>query len=439
MSVEAVVEELKREFAAFKTANDNRLQEIEEHGSVAPELQAKVDEANSNISTLQERLKEESDKSEERIRTLEDQMNRGHIGGRGFRVDNESLERYANWQTGVDVRNKRRGLAEPVEPQDIDPEQVRTYRRDFFNWIRTGQPTNEMSVGSDPDGGYWVDPDTTGRIVAFINETSPVRRLASVQPISTDALEGEVDLASAADGWVGETESRPETSTPTVAEWRIPLREQYANPFLTQRIIDFANRDVEAWLENKVRQVFARSEATAFVTGDGAKRPRGFTTYSDGTPGNTVATWPFVEQVASGAAAALTADGLINLAFSMKSAHARSATFGMRRDTERQVRELKDGNGAYLWQPDFTQRSQGLVLGSPVAEMADMPAVAAAALAIVFANFAEAYQIVDSTIGLRVVRDNVTTPGKVKLYTTRYVGGDLVNFEAIKIQDIAAS
>lgn len=437
MTIEAVVEEIRRETSALRNLIEKRDSEVAQFGEESRSTRAALDAANTTIDHLQARLQEEADQTGRRLEELENRLNRDRMGGRGHQLSDETRMGYANWLTHVHNRHH-----DPFEPSDIgeaEVEEVRAYRQAFNRYLGTGQVSNEMSVGSDPDGGYWVDPDMSGRLVSFIYETSSLRGLASEQTVTGDALEGEVDLGEASDGWVGETEVRGETNTPQIAEWRIPLREQYAQPYLTQRVIDFANRDVAAWLEGKVRRKLSRSEATASVSGDGAKRPRGFLTYEAGTPGSTVATWPFIEQVASGAAAAITPDGLINLVFALKSEYASNAVMGMRRDTERQIRELKTGDGAYIWQPDFTARSQARVLGLPVREMPDMPAVAASALPIVVADFGEAYQFVDSPIGVRVLRDNVTTKGKVKLYTTRYVGGDVINFEAIKLMVVSAS
>ena len=47
-------------------------------------------------------------------------------------------------------------------------------------------------------------------------------------------------------------------------------------------------------------------------------------------------------------------------------------------------------------------------------------------------------QIVDRG-GIRVLRDPFTTKGRVKFYTTKRVGGDVVNFEAVKLLRFAAA
>ena len=67
---------------------------------------------------------------------------------------------------------------------------------------------------------------------------------------------------------------------------------------------------------------------------------------------------------------------------------------------------------------------------------ADMPVVAANALAMAYGDFKKGYTIVDR-IGMRVIRDEVTSKPFVKFYTIKRTGGDVVTEEAIKIQKIA--
>jgi HK97 family phage major capsid protein len=110
-----------------------------------------------------------------------------------------------------------------------------------------------------------------------------MRAYASIQVISTDALEGLYDLNEASSGWVGETESRTETNTPQIGKWRIPVHELYAKPKATQKLLDDASINMEAWLAGKVAEKFARDESTAFVSGNGINKPRGFLTYTSGT------------------------------------------------------------------------------------------------------------------------------------------------------------
>lgn len=68
----------------------------------------------------------------------------------------------------------------------------------------------------------------------------------------------------------------------------------------------------------------------------------------------------------------------------------------------------------------------------------DMPAIAANSLSLAFGDFGETYTIVDRT-GIRLLRDPYTDKPNVKFYTTKRVGGDVVNFDAIKLMRFSAS
>jgi hypothetical protein len=96
------------------------------------------------------------------------------------------------------------------QPIVLDSKGYDEYKAAFDRFLRnnermlTPDEVKTLSVGSDPDGGYLVTPDTTGRMVKKVYETSPIRQIASVQPISTDALEGMEDLGEGGVGYAGE-------------------------------------------------------------------------------------------------------------------------------------------------------------------------------------------------------------------------------------------
>src|SRR5437764_405997 len=77
-------------------------------------------------------------------------------------------------------------------------------------------------------------------------ETSPIRQLASVITIGTDTYEVITDNDQASFSWVGETQSRSETSTPTLGKLVITVNEMAAKPKITQKMLDDASIDVEA-------------------------------------------------------------------------------------------------------------------------------------------------------------------------------------------------
>jgi len=246
---------------------------------------------------------------------------------------------------------------------------------------------------------------------------------------------------AASGGWVGEKQSRGNTDEADIGKWRIPVHEQFAQPRATQKLLDDANVSVESWMNGKVVDIMSRTENTAFVTGSGVLKPRGFLTYSHGAPSKS--DYEKIEQVASGKAGDFTAsnpgDKLIKLTFRLKAAYRANAKWVMSRFTFEEARKLKDGQGNYLWLPDFSSNpTMGRLLGFPIVEAEDMPQMAADSLSIAFGDFKKGYQIVDRT-GFRVLRDPYTDKPNIKLYTTKRVGGDVADFDAIKLMKFAAT
>jgi len=79
------------------------------------------------------------------------------------------------------------------------------------------------------------------------------------------------------------------------------------------------------------------------------------------------------------------------------------------------------------------------ILGFNAVEGEDMPDIGAGAFPVAFGDFKEGYLIVD-LVGLRMtVDDNITTPGQVKFYLRKRVGGKLLNDDAIKVIKVSAT
>lgn len=326
-------------------------------------------------------------------------------------------------------------------PVSID--EMRAYNKQFGQFMRRGigdtwgdVERKTMSVGSDPDGGYFVTPDLSGRIISRIYETSEMRSISSVQSIASDALEGVIDREEVGFGWVGETQARPATSTPTTGKWRIPVFEMYAMPEATQQLLDDTGVNVEAWLAGKVADKFTRVENAAFVNGNGVSQPRGILTYAfaaqaDGTRADQ--TFEFVATGTSGGfgTAPNGSDKLVDLVHKLKTAYRRNARWVMSRATVGEVRKLKDADGNYLWLPNMTANQPASLLGYAVSEFEDFPAIGADSYSIGFGDFREAYQIVDRQ-GIRTLRDPYTNKPFIRFYTTRRVGGGALQFDCVK-------
>ncbi len=388
------VNNLGNAWESFKQVNNARLNEIERKGSADPLYQEHLAKINHSLNNYKQR-----------VDMIETAVSRPALG--------------ANTDTKSGV---------PSEYSKA----FRTYLRKGMDAGLEALESKALSVGSDSDGGYLVTETMSESIVRKIHESSPMRALARVEIISTDALDVIEDASDASASWTGETDSVTDTTTPQVGKHTIFTHEMYAQPKATQKLLDDAAIDVEMWIAEKVANKFARMEAGAFVSGDGTNQPKGILSYADGT------SWGEIEQVASGTSGEVTADGLVALYYSLQEDYARNATFLMNRAVTQNVRLLKESTtDQYIWQPGLAAGAPDTLLGVPVAQAADMPVASADSLSVAVADFSQAYLIVDR-IGLRVLRDPFTDKPFVKFYTTKRVGGEVVNFDAIKVMTLSA-
>ena len=202
--------------------------------------------------------------------------------------------------------------------------------------------------------------------------------------------------------------------------------------------MDDAEVDLEAWIANEVQTEFADEEAKAFIDGNGTNKPRGFLGYITG--GSSAGQNPLgnIGTKTTASATAVTEDELLDLIYSIPSAYTAGARFVANRNTIATIRKLRDSDGRQLWQPSSQAGQPSVVCGYPITEMPGMPDIAASAKAIAFGDFKRGYLIVDR-IGVRVLRDPYTAKPHVLFYTTKRVGGAVVNPECLQILKQKAS
>jgi HK97 family phage major capsid protein len=426
-----LIEAQGRAFEEFKTTND-ALIKAKAEGKAIGDLEAKLAKMETDLANQSE-LKAQLD-------VMQAAMNRPGNGG-----DKGAFEKEI--KSFNDMRRAAR--VQGSDKADIGAEDYQQYKQAFWEYQRKGnidwqtvEERKAMSVGTDADGGYLVPAPPVGRIVQKVYDLSPIRQIANVMSISGDALEGVNDLDEADYGWVGETGTRSDTTTPGVGKYRIEAHEMYAQPKATQKLLDDAAVDIEAWLAAKVANKFARAEGGAFITGNGVGKPRGYAAYTTAATGDATRAWGQLEHIKTGAngdfASSNPADVLFDLIAAFKSPYLNQARFVTRREVVAKIRKFKEATtNAYMWQPGLQAGQPDRLLGYPIVMAQDTPTLATDSLSLAFGDFNEGYQIVDR-IGMRTLRDPFTDKPYVKFYTTKRTGGGVVNFEAIKFLKFAA-
>ncbi|XBQ16292.1 MAG: phage major capsid protein [Oceanicaulis sp.] len=378
--------ELLAAFEAFKEANDRRLDEIEKKRASDPLLTDKLDRIDAALGAAQDR------------------------------IDRLALEQ---------------------SRPSLGSGETKTAGQDAWTkFLRTGRELEgkALSVGTAGDGGHVAPAETEAMIERLIRQVSPIRQIATVKQTTSHTFKKPVSVGGTTAAWAAETGARTETDTSTLQLIEVPTAELYAMPAATPAILDDALVDVEQWLAEEVRDVFAEAEGAAFVSGNGTNRPKGFLDYTKTE--DSAAVWGEIGYVATGAAGAFPAadpsDVLIDLIYTPKSAYRTNGRFVMRRSTVSAVRKFKDADGNYIWQPGASAGQPATLMGYPVTESEDMPAIGTDAYAIAFGDFERGYLIVDRQ-GVQVLRDPYSAKPYVLFYTTRRVGGAVQDFDAIKL------
>lgn len=410
-------------------------------------LLEKIDEVNRGVLAMRERV----DANEKSMR--ENGIGDGTLKGQIKQVQDDlvaAVGTISSLQQAIALANETKSRH---NPNALSAEEL-AFHGAFLKCVRSGDNAQSrmseaekkaLSAISNPDGGYNVPTDMSGRIISKVQLMSPLRQYANKQTIGTSALEGPIDNQMAEAGWVTEQGARNTTGTPQVGMWRIPVHEMYAKPKATQTLLDDSVVDMDAWLVRKIADRLAQMEAEAFITGDGTGKPRGLLSRTLSTSVDASRTWGEVQYVKTGvnggfAAAPNGGDALINLITALHPKYWSNARFIMNRYTLGEIMKLKDGEGNYLWMPDFTNGGRGgLLKGFQVDASFDHLATSTVtdSKAILFGDFNEAYQIVDRQ-GMRLVRDPFSAKPFIEFYTTARVGGDVLNSEAYKVLQFSA-
>lgn len=314
-------------------------------------------------------------------------------------------------------------------------------------FLRTGVSA-AMRVGSDPDGGFTVTPEMDATIARFAQDVSPMRRLCRVVTTDAGAWEKLFSRGGTASGWVGETQARPTKAGSQMAKITIPTHEIYAFPETTRTLLDDSSFDIEVFVREEIVEEFDDQESDAFINGDGVMKPKGIMSYDTSTDGDATRAFGTIQYFATGSASGFPAlsgiagssdpDALYNAVYGLQSRYRQRAAWQMNSATAGVIRKMKDGDGRPLWADSLAAGQPATLLGCPVEINEDFDDIGSDAFPIAFADWERAYTIVDRT-GITMLRDELTNKPYVGFYTTKRVGGGLIDSRAIKLIKTAAS
>ena len=352
--------------------------------------------------------------------------------------------------------------------------------RDALQEFKAGRDRGDleiraMATDTQQTGGFLVMPDLSSTVVSRVFETSPIRLVANVEQAGfvgidedlADAATRElaeetgvavevarlvanveqagsksreflIDDDEAGATWSGER-SVATDDTPDVGAKEIVTHEITSTMKATATMIEDAYLDLASWMQTKGADKISRTENTAFFTGTGIKQPRGLLTYAAWASAG-VYERDKIEQIASGGATTLTADGLIDTQAALKEAYQAQAVWLMKRATFGSIIKLKGADNFYFGPMMLAQGVPTMqLLGRRVMFCDDMQALGTGSnLVCAYGDFGRAYTILDR-VGLQVLRDPFTADPYTLFRLRRRTGGDVTSFDAVKLTKLAAS
>ena len=294
-------------------------------------------------------------------------------------------DRVANLETEMATIAERRTLNNPVVSEtaaDSKPVNLRStpeYRDAFNGWLRSGNPTElrALSIGTAADGGNIVDDEMAGAIVEQADQISWVRGISNVVTTNSDlkipveSTKLAADIVAEGGAYSGGS-TDPQFSQTTLASYKLASEVKVAEELLFDSEFDLA-----AYLSRGMGRAFGLAEQKFVLTGSGSSQPTGVINTSS------------VTSVAAAGETAITSDEVIDVFYSVASEYRvgdRCAWF-LNDSTAKLLRQLKDGNNQYLWQPGLMMGQPDMLLGHPVYTDSNMPAAATGNKSLCFANF----------------------------------------------------
>lgn len=275
-----------------------------------------------------------------------------------------------------------------------------------------------LRTDSNIEGGYLLEDEFVREIIKDITETSPIRSIARVRQTNRKTVMVPTRTANVLSGWNGEGIAAT-LSNSKYGQEEMTMGKLSVASILTNEVISDASFNMEVEVRQDVAEEFSRAEGKAFVDGSGVNRPEGFLENDD------------IQTFTTGTSGEIKIDDLINITGELKVGY--DPVWVMNRRTIAQIRQLKAGDGQYLWQPAVIAGDPDRLLGDRVVSAIDMPDIAVGQVPIAYGDFRRGYWIIDRNV-MSMIRDPFTRSAQDEVVLTfhRRLTGQVVKAEAIK-------
>lgn len=361
-------------------------------------------------------------------------------------------------------RNKKGELSAVYEegPGGLDRKTMaaissNAYKLAFRSYVRNGQGIHglgssdlkALQEGVDSQGGFLVPDDMLNRMIQ--KEPTPTAIAALVTQLQTgrDAITMPKVNYTTDDKYttpirVRKTGEVPSSSTvhrvtePTFGQVRIPVHTYMLSMPITNDMIEDSAFPILTWSSDKFRETVDLLYDDEILNGNGIGGPDGILNNAGASDPNRPAV------VVSGNASNVTADGLIDLHYSVPPQYRASLRYVMSYlNAAKNLAKLKDSQNRYLFQMGGSNDGglQGerpdTLLGRPISYSEFMPAIAANAYSLIFGDLKGFYLVRRIGFAIQVLRERYAEDNQQVLLGRLRFGGQVVEPWKMKIQKIS--
>lgn len=249
------------------------------------------------------------------------------------------------------------------------------------------------------------------RVGAASSDTTMYSSAVSVTDV------GEVPAAAAAD------------TNPAFEQVAITMHALKAETRLSRFLVADAAFNIESLLAEEFGIATMLGKDDRFLTGNGIGKPIG------------IVNDPNVTTINSGAAAALTADGIKDLVYGLASQYRAMSTVVLSTSALTAIRKLKDGSGRYLWDGGYGDISGGVpatIEGRPYLVSDFLDSVSANTYPMFIGDLSAYWTIERQGFTVEVLRELYAGTNQIGYQGFCRYSGAVVNPQAFRIHKVAA-
>ena len=347
----------------------------------------------------------------------------------------ERLERQEALDLEFDRPTARTLTDKPIAPEGKAEKTGRAsdaYKAAFWRTMRDKsvphEVLNALQVGTDSEGGYLVPDSMARRPESDLRGRHIFRRFAHIIRTSSGDRKIPIVVSKGTASWIDEEaaylESDDAFGQTSISAYKLATMIKVSDELLHDSVFDVAS-----YIAREFARRIGAAEEEAFFTGNGTGKPTGLLHTTGGAEVG----------VTTKSATTLTFDEVMDLFYSLRAPYRRSAVFLTNDATMKALRQLKNGNGDYIWQPSVTAGTPDTILNRPVYTSTFMPTITAGAKAMVFGDM-NYYWIADRE-GRKFQRLNelYAPTGQVGFLASQRVDGKLILPEAVKVLQMKAA